>query len=96
MIIFNLSEEDMAYAEQLQSYAEMSAIIKAPKSFSSEELNLLQIGATTILPSYIPDGFVEMDVQYNAVTQPVSLYCLLGNGDSSITLLYTVFSENHN
>ena len=49
---------------------------------------------TTILPSYIPDGFVEMDVQYNAVTQPVSLYCLLGNGDSSITLLYTVFSEN--
>ena len=38
MIIFNLSEEDMAYAEQLQSYAEMSAIIKAPKSFSSEEL----------------------------------------------------------
>ena len=37
MIIFNLSEEDMAYAEQLQSYAEMSAIIKAPKSFSSED-----------------------------------------------------------
>ena len=51
MIIFNLSEEDMAYAEQLQSYAEMSAIIKAPKSFSSEELNLLQIGATIAAPA---------------------------------------------
>lgn len=41
----------MAYAEQLQSYAEMSAIIKAPKSFSSEELNLLQIGATIAAPA---------------------------------------------
>ena len=49
---------------------------------------------TALLPSYLPDGFVEMDSQYNAITQPVSLYCLLGNGDSSITLLYTVFSEN--
>ena len=49
---------------------------------------------TAILPSYLPDGFVETDFQYNAVTQPVSFYCLLGNGDSSITLLYTVFSEN--
>ena len=46
------------------------------------------------MPSYIPDGFVERDFQYNAVTQPESLYCLLENGDSSITLLYTVFSEN--
>ena len=51
MIIFNFSCEDMAYAAQLQSYAEMSAIIKAPKSFSSEELNLLQIGATIAAPS---------------------------------------------
>ena len=41
MIIFNFSSEDMAYAAQLQSYAEMSAIIKAFKPFSSEELNLL-------------------------------------------------------
>lgn len=51
MIIFNLSSEDMAYAAQLQSYAETSAIIKAPKSFSSEELNLLQIGATIAAPA---------------------------------------------
>lgn len=49
---------------------------------------------TTILPRYLPDGFVERDFQYSAVTQPESLYCLLKNGDSSITLLYTVFSEN--
>ena len=37
---------------------------------------------------------MERDFQYSAVTQPESLYCLLKNGDSSITLLYTVFSEN--
>ena len=49
---------------------------------------------TTILPRYLPDGFVERDFQYSAVTQPESLYCLLKDGDSSITLLYTVFSEN--
>lgn len=51
MIIFNLSSEDMAYASQIQSYAETSAIIKAPKSFSSEELNLLQIGAIIAAPA---------------------------------------------
>ena len=67
--------------------------IPAPLTSIANEMEMHGI-PTTILPSYIPDGFVEMDVQYNAVTQPVSLYCLLGNGDSSITLLYTVFSEN--
>ena len=67
--------------------------IPTPLTSIANEMEMHGI-PTTILPSYIPDGFVEMDVQYNAVTQPVSLYCLLGNGDSSITLLYTVFSEN--
>ena len=67
--------------------------IPAPLTSIANEMEMHGI-PTTILPSYLPDGFVEMDVQYNAVTQPVSLYCLLGNGDSSITLLYTVFSEN--
>ena len=67
--------------------------IPAPLTSIANEMEMHGI-PTTILPSYLPDGFVERDFQYNAVTQPESLYCLLENGDSSITLLYTVFSEN--
>ena len=67
--------------------------IPAPLTSIANEMEMHGI-PTTILPSYLPDGFVERDFQYSAVTQPESLYCLLKDGDSSITLLYTVFSEN--
>ena len=62
MIIINLSSEDMEYAKRLQSYAEVSLVIKDPKSFSSEELQLIQIGATFAAPviATVASTFVEM------------------------------------
>ena len=50
--------------------------IPAPLTSIANEMEMHGI-PTTILPSYLPDGLVERDFQYNAVTQPESLYCLL-------------------
>ena len=94
--IANWTKETFGFksSEYTQTVARSSAKeIPAPLTSIANEMEIHGI-PTAILPSYLPDGFVETDFQYNAVTQPVSFYCLLGNGDSSITLLYTVFSEN--
>lgn len=94
--IANWTKETFGFksSEYTQTVARSSTKeIPAPLASIANEMEMHGI-PTTILPSYLPDGFVERDFQYNAVTQPESLYCLLENGDSSITLLYTVFSEN--
>lgn len=45
----------------------------------------------TVLPSFLPDGYVEADYQYDESAEAMIFYCLLEKRDSSITLLYNVF-----
>lgn len=45
----------------------------------------------TVLPSYLPDGYVESDFQYAETTESMIFYCRLRKGDSSIALLYSAF-----
>ena len=45
----------------------------------------------TVLPSFLPDGYVEADYQYDESAEAMIFYCLLEKRDSSIALLYNVF-----
>lgn len=45
----------------------------------------------TVLPSYLPDGYTEMDFQYTETADSMDFYCFLEKGKSSITLFYSAF-----
>ncbi|MBS6845811.1 MAG: DUF4367 domain-containing protein [Firmicutes bacterium] len=47
----------------------------------------------TVLPSYLPDGYTEMDFQYDVAADSMDFYSLLKKGNSSIILLYSVFFD---
>ena len=46
-----------------------------------------------ILPSYLPDGYVESDFQYIETSDSMDFYYFLENGSSSITLFYSAFFD---
>lgn len=46
-----------------------------------------------LLPSYIPDGYIQSDIKCTSMTSSTNFYCLLTNGENSITLLYSAYSE---
>lgn len=53
MIIFELSKDDVEFADKIANEAEMSTIIVEPKSFSSEINDIIQIGVQ-LAPYAIP------------------------------------------
>lgn len=68
MIYIALSNTDAEYAQKIEDIAEMSAISDSPKSFSSEELQLIQIGATfaaAMIPT-LTGIFVELWKQHHS------------------------------
>ena len=46
MVIFEFDKADVAYAERIGELAEMSIMIDAPRSFSSDLNTILQMGVT--------------------------------------------------
>lgn len=68
MIFITLSNTDAEFAQKIEGLAEMSAITESPKSFSSEELQLIQIGATfaaAVIPT-LTSIFVELWRQHHS------------------------------
>lgn len=47
----------------------------------------------TVLPSYLPDGYVESDFQYTETADSIDFYYFLEKGESSITLFYSAFFD---
>lgn len=62
MMFITISNTDTEVARKIEDIAEMSAITESPKSFSSEELQLIQIGATfaaAVIPT-LTSIFIEL------------------------------------
>ena len=64
--------------------------IPTPLETLANEMDMHDV-PITILPSYLPDGYTEIDFQYAETAESMIFYCLLGKEDSSIALLYSAF-----
>lgn len=64
--------------------------IPTPLEALANEMDMHDV-PITILPSYLPDGYVESDFQYSATEESMGFYCLLEKKGSSIMLFYNAY-----
>lgn len=66
--------------------------IPTPLTTLAKEMDMHDV-PTTILPSYLPDGYSESDFQFSETAGSMDFYCLLEKENSSITLFYSAFFD---
>ena len=64
--------------------------IPVPLTTIAKEMDIHDV-PIAILPSYLPDGYVESEFQYDETAESMIFYCLLEKEGSSIVLLYNAF-----
>ena len=93
--IANWTKETFGFepAEYTQtSVSSYAKEIPVPLATIAKEMELHDV-PVTVLPSYLPDGYVETDFQYTETADSIDFYYFLEKGESSITLFYSAFFD---
>lgn len=93
--IANWTKETFGFTSaELTQIVVPSSTKKIPTALESlaNEMDMHDV-PIAILPSYLPDGYVESDFQYIETSDSMDFYYFLENGISSITLFYSAYFD---